>query len=329
MLAPGKLPPLPALRTFEAAARLGSYTRAAEELHVTHSAVSHQIRALEEQLGFALFTRQGRSVVLTPAGEELATVANSALRQMAETIGDLRRRSDTRRLSISVMPSFAGRWLAPRIAAFIDAHPDCEVNIHSSTERTDFTREAVDVAIRWGPGAYTGVRVEHLMDDVLFPVVGPAFTGRMPKKPADLIKLPLLRSDLELWTPWFRKAGLNAPEPTAGLMLSDSGLLVRAAIKGQGVALARRSLVSLALRRGRLLRPFAADLEVPYYSSAHSPSATATPEADSSLPRWRYWIVLPQRRQDSPLLQSFLDWVREEAARDWREPLDRRAEPLE
>ena len=107
MLAPGKLPPLPALRTFEAAARLGSYTRAAEELHVTHSAVSHQIRALEEQLGFALFTRQGRSVVLTPAGEELATVANSALRQMAETIGDLRRRSDTRRLSISVMPSFA------------------------------------------------------------------------------------------------------------------------------------------------------------------------------------------------------------------------------
>lgn len=325
MLAPGKLPPLPALRTFEAAARLGSYTRAADELHVTHSAVSHQIRALEEQLGFALFTRQGRAVVLTPAGEELASAANTALRAMAETIGDLRRRSDTRRLSISVMPSFAGRWLAPRIAAFIDANPDCEVNILSSTERTDFARESVDVAIRWGPGGYTGVRVEHLMDDVLFPVVGPAFSGRMPKKPADLARLPLLRSDLEFWTPWFRKAGLELPEPSAGLMMSDSGLLVRAAIKGQGVALARRSLVSLALRRGKLLRPFASELEVPY----HSPSATTTPDPDPSLPRWRYWIVLPQRRQESALLQRFLDWVRDEAARDWREPLDQRAEPLE
>jgi LysR family glycine cleavage system transcriptional activator len=313
------------LRTFEAAARLGSYTRAAEELHVTHSAVSHQIRALEEQLGFALFSRQGRAVVLTPAGEELAASANTALRQMAETIGDLRRRSDSRRLSISVMPSFAGRWLAPRIAAFIDANPDCEVNILSSTERVDFAREAVDVAIRWGPGGYTGVRVEHLMDDVLFPVISPAFPGRVPQTPADLAGLPLLRSDLEFWTPWFRRAGLDLPEPGTGLLLSDSGLLVRATIKGQGVALARRSLVSLALRRGKLLRPFAADLEVPY----HSPSAATLPDSDPSLPRWRYWLVLPQRRVETPLLQRFLDWVREEAVRDWVEPLDRRAEPAE
>lgn len=315
MLPPGKLPPLPALRTFEAAARLASYSRAAEELHVTHSAVSHQIRALEEQLGFALFTRQGRAVVLTAAGEALAASANAALRQMAETIGDLRRRTDTRRLSISVMPSFAGRWLAPRIASFIDANPDCEVNILSSTERVDFSREAVDVAIRWGPGAYTGVRVEHLMDDVLFPVLSPNFPGGVPRQPSELLRLPLLRSDLEAWRPWFRLAGLDVAEPNAGLMMSDSGLLVRAAIKGQGVALARRSLVSLALRRGKLVRPFAEDLQVPYHLPDGSDENTG--------PRWRYWIVLPQRRVETPLLLRFLDWVRAEAARDWAEPLDR------
>ena len=145
------------------------------------------------------------------------------------------------------------------------------------------------------------------------------------RRPEDLVGLPLLRSDLEYWTPWFRKAGLDLPEPHAGLLLSDSGLLVRAALKGQGVALARRSLVSRALRRGRLLRPFANELEVPF----HMPTSATAPDYDTSLPRWRYWIVLPQRRQETPLLLRFLDWVREEAARDWAEPLDRRAEPAE
>ena len=315
MEAPGKLPPLPALRTFEAAARHLNFSRAAEELHVTHSAVSHQIRALEAWLGFALFSRQGRAVVLTRAGEELRGVANEALRQISDTVGMLRRRVDVNRLSISVMPSFAGRWLAPRIAAFIEANPGCEVNVVSTTERSDFVRDGVDVAIRWGFGGYTGVRYELLMEDVLFPVVGARFAGRLPRTPAELAGLPLLRSDGEDWLPWFRAAGLDWPEPTAGLMHNDSGLVVQAAIDGQGVALARGSLAALALRNGQLTRLF--DIEVPVmYREGQDISAEHGFDEHGQPRRWAFWLVLPLRGGDTPLRQAFIDWLRAEMAAD-------------
>lgn len=311
MDAPGKLPPLPALRTFEAAARLLSYTRAAEELHVTHSAVSHQIRALEEQIGVTLFVRKGRAVALTAAGEELLAAANAALRGIADALAALRRKIDPRRLSVSVMPSFAGRWLAPRLAGFLEANPGCELNVLSSEQRADFERDAVDLAIRWGFGNYPDVDYELLMDDVMFPVVRPDLARGVPRRPADLAGMPLLRSVGEDWTPWFRAAGLDWPEPASGLSLSDSGMVVQAAIDGHGVALARRSLAMGALRDGRLVRPF--DIEVPLLYSESQPLAGGRGLDETGRPmRWRYWIVMPRRRERSPLLTRFVDWLRAE-----------------
>lgn len=315
MDAPGKLPPLPALRTFEAAARLLSYSRAADELHVTHGAVSHQIRALEEQLGLALFARQGRAMTLTPAGAELLHATNAALRQIADALAAIRRQRNPNRLSVSVMPSFAGRWLAPRLAAFLDANPGCELNVLSSDAITDFARDGTDLAIRWGFGGYAGVHCEPFMDDVMFPVLSPHFTGAVPREPAALAGLPLLRSVGEDWLPWFRAAGLDWDEPASGLALNDSGLVVQAAIDGQGIALARRSLALRALREGRLLKPF--DIEVPLHYSPHQglPPAVGL-DADGRPRRWAYWLVMPQRRADSPLRERFIAWLRAEAAAD-------------
>ncbi|AYH42437.1 transcriptional regulator GcvA [Azoarcus sp. DN11] len=318
---PGKLPPLPALRVFEAAARLSSVSRAADELFVTHGAVSHQIRALEEHLGFPLFHRKGRAVVLTAAGEELLQAANGALRQIADTVTSLKRRANPNRLSVSVMPSFASRWLTPRIGAFIDAHPTAEVIITATGARADFSRDGMDVSIRWGPGGYPGVRSELLMDDVLFPVVSPSLCAGHPlRTPADLAGVPLLRSEGEDWAPWFRAAGLDWPEPSSGLMLSDSALVLQAALEGRGVALARRSLAASALRAGKLVRPFDIPIE-----TRHAPEGLANdlpPDLPfAQRPLWRYWIVQPERG-DTPLLAAFLDWLRAEAAADLATPLD-------
>ena len=193
----------------------------------------------------------------------------------------------------------------------------------SSNALVDFARDAVDVCIRWGPGAYAGVRTELLMDDVLFPVLSPELcTGRRLAAPADLAGLPLLRAEGEDWTPWFRAAGLDWPEPASGLMMSDSGLVLQAAIEGRGVALARRSLAALALRAGKLVRPY--DIEIPAVfgpqNAARGANAAAVPV--DRRPRWRYWVVLPERAADTPLLQSFLEWLRAETAADLAAPLE-------
>lgn len=319
---PGKLPSLSAIRAFEAAARLSSVSRAAEELFITHSAVSHQIRALEEQLGCALFHRTGRLIVPTAAGEELLAAANGALRQLSDAVAAVRQRANPNRLSISVMPSFAGRWLAPRIGAFIDRHPHAEVNVASSNALADFARDGVDVAIRWGVGGYQGVRSEPLMDDVLFPVLSPRLAaGRSLHMPADLAGLPFLRSEGEDWVPWFRAAGLDWPEPVASLMMSDSGFVLQAAIEGRGVALARRSLAALSLRAGKLLRPF--DISIPARHAAEGMFAGGF-RGDLPFdrrPLWRYWVVLPEHARETPLLAAFLAWLRDEVAADLAEPL--------
>lgn len=326
MDAPGKLPPLPALRSFEAAARLSSFSRAADELHVTHGAISHQIRALEAQLGLALFARNGRGPTLTPAGEALLQATNAALRQIADAVAGLRRDAHPHRLSVSVMPSFAGRWLAPRLAGFLDANPGCELNVLSSDAITDFARDGTDLAIRWGFGGYSGVHSELLMDDVLFPVVSPHFAGGVPRTPAALAGLPLLRSVGEDWLPWFRAAALDWPEPSSGLALSDSGLLVQAAIDGQGVALARRSLAARALREGRLVKPF--DIEVPLlYRPGQGQPPSLGLDADGHPRRWRYWLVMPQGTAQTPLLQRFLAWLRAEVAAELATGLARPAPP--
>ncbi len=189
---PARLPPLGMLRVFEAAARLGSFTAAAQELSVTHSAVSHQIRALEEQLGFAVFLREGRGVQLSPLGQELARQVNASLCDIGRTLALLRQRANPRRLTVSTMPSFASRWLGPRIGSFLDQEPDIEFNVISTAEVLDFARDGVDIAIRFGFGDYPGLQSEFLMGDEMLVVASPKLlAGRSLNTPEALRDWPI------------------------------------------------------------------------------------------------------------------------------------------
>lgn len=256
-----RLPPLHALRAFEAAARLESFSRAADELHVTHGAVSHQVRALEGFLGAALFARNGRRVALTADGRVFADRVRAALRDIGEAANSLRRPERANRLTVSLLPSFAARWLMPRIGRFMAAHPEITVNVHASLELVDFERDEIDLAIRFGNGDWPRVEAEKFMDDEYFPVASPRFNrGRLPTRPAEIAQFRLVTSDDEPWAPWFKAAGLKLAEPE-GPLFSDSSMVVQAAIDGRGIALVRRSIAEGDLAAGSLVRLF--DVAIP------------------------------------------------------------------
>ena len=287
-----RLPPLHALRAFEAAARLESFSRAADELHVTHGAVSHQVRALEEFLGAALFTRNGRRVALTAEGRVFADRVRAALRDIGEAANALRRSERANRLTVSLLPSFAARWLMPRIGRFMAAHPEITVNVQASLALVDFEREEVDLAIRFGSGDWPRVEAEKFMDDEYFPVASPRFNrGRLPTRPAEIAKFRLVTSSDEPWTPWFRAAGLKLAEPQ-GPLFSDSSMVVQAAIDGRGIALVRRSIAEGDLAAGTLVRLF--DVAIPAPGS--------------------YYLVRPQRPASQKVL-AFRAWMFEEKKR--------------
>jgi len=284
-----------ALRAFEAAARTGSLTRAAEALHLTHGAISHQIKALEAELGVRLIERAGRGMRLTDAGEHLAVRVRAALAELADALREAGERANPRQLRVSATPSFAARWLLPRIGRFLAAHPEVDLAVQASVTLVDFRRDNVDVAIRWGSGDYPGLGVEHLMDDTYFPVCSPRLArGRLPAQPADLAGHLLLRSDDEFWQPWFAVAGLDWPEPTRGPIFNDASHMLQAAIDGQGIALARSSLIGNDLATGVLVRLF--DVTLPS-------------------PR-RFFLVYPPRLVGSPKLTLFQAWLKSEIARD-------------
>src|SRR5512143_1506721 len=165
-----RLPPMQALRAFEAAARERSLTRAAEALHLTHGAISHQIKALEADLGVRLVERAGRGIRLTDEGERFAARVRVAFAELAAAVNEMSARANPRQLRVSVVPSFAARWLLPRIGRFLAAHPDVDLDVRSNMANVDFARDDADAAIRFGFGDWTGVNVEHLLDDRYFPV---------------------------------------------------------------------------------------------------------------------------------------------------------------
>ena len=262
-----RLPPLNALRAFEAAARLESFSRAADELHVTHGAVSHQVRALERFVGASLFTRNGRRVALTGEGRQFADRVRAALREIGLAADSLRRPGRNNRLTVSLLPSFAARWLMPRIGRFMAAHPEITMNVHTSIALVDFERDEVDLAIRFGNGDWPKLEIEKFMDDEYFPVASPRFhRGRLPARPAELAQLPLISSDGDPWAPWFKAAGLKLGEP-AGPIFHDLSLAVQAAIDGRGIALVRRSIAEGDLAAGTLVRLFDVAITAPgsYY----------------------------------------------------------------
>ena len=201
-----QLPALNAIRAFEAAARHENFSRAADELFVTHGAVSHQVRALEEELGVQLFTRNGKRLCLTDAGMRYAQQIRTALMVIADATRDVRASDRDRRLVVSMLSSFAARFITPRIGTFIERHPEIDVELQSTNSLTDFARDDVDIAIRFGQGNYPA-HVEPLFDEVFFPACAPTLNGgKLPQTPADLVHYNLLRSDDELWRPWFDAA---------------------------------------------------------------------------------------------------------------------------
>lgn len=253
------IPSLQTLRALDAAARLGSYTRAAEALGLTHGAVSHRIRLLEAQLGIELFVRQGNGMVATAEARRLLVPIREALDLLGQTFAEGGNAPEI--LRVSLLPSFASRWLTPRLGAFRSAHPHIDLRIDARLELAEIGPGGMDCAVRYGSGGWPGLRVERLAGERLFPVCAPAYRDRYDlQTPADLARATLLRHDRQLWKPWFRAAHIDLPEPLGTPMFSDTGLLLDATIAGEGVALARAKLVEGDLLGGRLVR--LSDVEV-------------------------------------------------------------------
>lgn len=288
-----RLPNLAALRAFEAAARHQNFSRAAEEIHLTHGAISHQVRALEAELDVALFVRHGKRLVITPDGEQFAAAIRQSLQDIATAAERLQKHSKQKRLSITSLPSFAARWLSPRLGRFIEHYPDLEVSLESSNHLTDYLRESVDIGIRFGDGHYPGMVSELLMGDSYYPVVSPRYHGgHLPQTPQELAASYLLRCDGEPWEPWFRAAGVDAEEPTGGLVFQDSSMLARAAVEGQGIALGRHAIVQSDIETGLLQRLF--DIDVPSKVS--------------------YYLVYPEASLKKPQVRAFREWLLAEIA---------------
>ncbi|HEY1149007.1 MAG TPA: transcriptional regulator GcvA [Pseudoduganella sp.] len=289
-----RLPNFSALRAFEAAARHENFSRAAEELCLTHGAISHQVRALEEELGVSLFIRNGRQVRVTPEGKRFAEVIARAADDIARAAQTLRPSQDAiQRLSVTAIPSFAARWLAPRLGSFIDQHPDVEVILQASSQLQDLVKESIDVGIRFGQGRYPGLVSERLMGEIYYPVVSPNYRhGPLPAEPRDLADAVLLRSN-EPWAPWFKAAGLALAEPSGGVMFEDLSMLIRSCVDGDGVALTRHVVAMQEIASGHLVRLF--DITCP------------CPED--------YYLVSPPGAYGKPQVRAFRDWLKAEIAK--------------
>jgi len=270
------LPPLSSLRAFEAVARRLSFSRAAEDLHVTPGAVSQQIRLLEQILGESLFTRTRRSVALTEVAMAMLPEIQAGLETLSRAISNKTRTPGGRTLTISVAPSFASKWLLPRLTDFSDRHPDIDLRISATVALADFKRDKVDLAIRLGRGDYPDLHAEQLFGETLSPMCSPELLkakGRL-KIPDDLRKHRLLHdtsipgeNERSSWERWLSLAGAKHVSAQRGTRFSLAELAMQAAIDGAGVVLGRMVLAEGDLAAGRLMRPFKAilPLEVSYF----------------------------------------------------------------
>ena len=289
-MADRRMPPLNAVRAFEAAARHLNFTRASEELFVTQAAVSHQVKALEQWLGVPLFERQGRNVFLPPAGQAYFTEVREILDRLVEATARARIADAAGPLTVSMLASFAANWLVPRLGRFNAAHPDVEVRISAQDHLVDFSRDNVDMAVRYGNGDWPALDVVPLMPEDVFPVCSPALLdGTRPlRTPSDLRYFNLLHDDMQInWSAWLEAAGVADIDPDRGTRIDLSALVVDAAVDGQGVALARSALVGHHLAAGRLVKPF--DVQLPA--------------------RYAYYVVYPPRSRELHRVQVFTAWM--------------------
>jgi LysR family transcriptional regulator, glycine cleavage system transcriptional activator len=287
-----RLPSLNGLRAFEAAARHLSFTLAASELNVTQTAISHQIRRLEEELGIRLFIRKNRALALTPQARDYLPGVRAAFNDLRLATDRLLRKDDDKVLTISTLASLAAKWLLPRLTAFQEAHPGLDVRITTSTTLVDFRNGDVDAAIRWGRGHWPGVRAEWLMTDEAFPVCSPALlSGKRPlRTPEDLRDHVLLHTTTydDDWRQWLTAAGLPSDiSKSPGLTFDLILMTVQAAIDGLGVAMGRTSYVQDDIAKGRLVVPF--DIALPAETG--------------------FYLVSPEGVADPPKLKAFRQWL--------------------
>ena len=286
-----RLPPLRSLRVLEAAVRHENYTRAADELNLTHSAVSHQIHALEEALGIRLLERAGRRMRATDPGRQLAQDVRTTLDTLAAAVERVRGGDATNSVTVSSLPSFAAAWLVTRLGGFLERYPHIDLRLESSTALADFRNDGVDVAIRFGTGNYEGLVSEKMFDDEVFPTMSPKLKrGARVRTPVDLARVPLLRIRNQPWQPWFEAAGVDLPEPRRGPVFNDSELALQAAMQGQGAVLTRGSLAVTRLRSGVLVAPFRQRI----------PSVQTC------------FLVYPRRHLERTPARLFRDWLFEE-----------------
>jgi DNA-binding transcriptional LysR family regulator len=290
---PRPLPPLNALRAFEAAARHLSFTRAAEELNVTQAAVSHQVKALEERIGVKLFRRLTRGLLLTEDGHALLPDLREAFDRLAQAVDRVGRQGGQGTLNISLLTTFALGWLVPRLPRFQAAHPSIDVRLTTTARLVDFAIEDIDVAIRYGTGGWAGLRCDRILDDVITPLCNARFKARL-RKHEDILNVPLLHEQYEHdWRTWFRAAGLSVGQMKKGPIFDSTRVAIEAAIAGVGVACGAPSLFSAELASGQLHQPF--DLVVPNGKS--------------------YWLASPEATAERPKIKAFREWLLDEAAR--------------
>jgi LysR family glycine cleavage system transcriptional activator len=250
-----RLPPFFALRALEAAARHRSYSRAAQELSVTHGAVSQQIRRLEAELGARLFERRGNAMIPTPEAQRLAHAVTRGLGVLQNAVAEFAAAAERDPLVISLDPQFASRWLPQRLPRLLADPAGANLELRVEERRADFVTDGVDVGVRYGAGRWEGVEAAHLFTETLFPVCSPKVAAEHAmSRPEDLLNAPLLHHSHRPWRLWFTAFGLEAPAQT-GLLLEDSIMILDAAAQGLGVALARSGLIEADLRAGRLVRP--------------------------------------------------------------------------
>jgi LysR family glycine cleavage system transcriptional activator len=250
-----RLPPFFGLRALEAAARHQSYSRAAEELAVTHGAVSQQIRRLEAELGARLFERRGNAMHPTPEAARLAQEVAKALGQLQNAVAAFAQAAVRDPLVVSLDPQVASKWLPQRLTRLLADPAGQNLEIRVEERQADFVTDGVDLGVRYGTGRWPGVEAHRLFDESLHPVCSPAFAAEHPiSRPEDLLTVPLLHHGYRPWSLWFGEFGLTAPAQT-GLLFEDSLMLLEAAAQGLGVALARSVLLENDLKSGRLVRP--------------------------------------------------------------------------
>ena len=305
---PRRLPPLNALRSFEAAARHESFTKAAAELCVTQGAVSHQVKALELELGLKLFQRQRQRLAITDAGRRYLDVVRDAFDRLAAGTEELLRRQSAGVLTVTTSPNFASKWLVHRLGRFAAQHSEIDLRVGASLHHVDFAREDIDLGIRHGDGQWPGLHVTRLCEEQEFPVCSPSLRrgARALRGRADLKHQTLLHiDDRGTWARWLDAVGITDAAPERGPVFNQASLAIDAAVEGQGVALARTALVAWDLLAGRLVRPFPLALPLPY----------------------AYWIVCPRANAELPKIATFRAWLLAEAAEDARRlsPLARTA----